>query len=381
MKGRRRLTVSTISINLSTLSYSRPAVSAFLLYSSKLQTSSVLKSAGFTFSTAFHYKNLMLEAFLNSLGCVLTMSLLAGAGYYTASRGWYDQNSQQLIARLVTFLSLPCYLFASVSERLTHDELLSLASAMIIPFASIWLVFFTSRAAAHIFRIERVHSGVFSSAYTASNNMFIGLPVSIALFGEEAVIPTLLYFFANTTFFWTMGNYMESIDGAVHDQRQIPKVFSLTTIKRVFSPPLCGFLLAIVLLLLDWHMPAPIMSAAKYMGGITTPLALVFIGLMIYRIGIRNIEFSKDLMVALCGRFVICPLECLSFTMLLPVGLPELYAKVYVIQAALPCITQIAVLAKYHHADVEYATTCVASTTLLAAIALPIWMMILTAIY
>ena len=76
----------------------------------------------------------MLEAFLNSLGCVLTMSLLAGAGYYTASRGWYDQNSQQLIARLVTFLSLPCYLFASVSERLTHDELLSLASAMIIPF-------------------------------------------------------------------------------------------------------------------------------------------------------------------------------------------------------------------------------------------------------
>lgn len=62
-------------------------------------------------------------------------------------------------------------------------------------------------------------------------------------------------------------------------------------------------------------------------------------------------------------------------------GAPELYAKVYVIQAALPCITQIAVLAKYHHADVEYATTCVASTTLLAAIALPIWMMILTAIY
>ena len=54
---------------------------------------------------------------------------------------------------------------------------------------------------------------------------------------------------------------------------------------------------------------------------------------------------------------------------------------VYVIQAALPCITQIAVLAKYHHADVEYATTCVASTTLLAAITLPIWMMILTAIY
>ena len=323
----------------------------------------------------------MLEAFLNSLGCVLTMSLLAGAGYYTASRGWYDLNSQQLIARLVTFLSLPCYLFASVSERMTHDELLALAGPMVIPFLSMWLVFFTSRAAAKIFRIERVHSGVFSSAYTASNNMFIGLPVSIALFGDEAVIPTLLYFFANTTFFWTMGNYLEAIDGAVNDKKKLPKVLSLTTVKRVFSPPLCGFLLAIILLLIDWRMPAPIMSAAKYMGGITTPLALVFIGLMIYRIGIHNIRFSKDLLVALVGRFAVSPLVCLAFIMLLPIEIPELYAKTYVIQAALPCITQIAVLARYHHADVEYATTCVASTTLLSAVMLPIWMMILTAIF
>lgn len=47
----------------------------------------------------------------------------------------------------------------------------------------------------------------------------------------------------------------------------------------------------------------------------------------------------------------------------------------------LPCITQIAVLARYHHADVEFATTSVASTTLLASIALPIWMIILTAIH
>ena len=177
---------------------------------------------------------------------------------------------------MVTFLSLPCYLFASVSERLTHDELLSLASAMIIPFASIWLVFFTSRAAAHIFRIESSF-GVFSSAYTASNNMFIGLPVSIALFGEEAVIPTLLYFFANTTFFWTMGNYMESIDGAVHDQRQIPKVFSLTAIKPLFIAPLCSLFRG-VLLLLDWHTRA-LERSEIHMMVTSLLLALVFIGL------------------------------------------------------------------------------------------------------
>ncbi|MDO5531155.1 AEC family transporter [Sutterella sp.] len=320
----------------------------------------------------------MLEAFLNSLNCVIIMGLLAGAGYWTATKGWYDQTASALLARLVTFLSLPCYLFASVSEKLTHDQLIALAGPMVIPFISIWTVFFLSRLVIRLGRIENTHSGVFSSAFTASNNMFIGLPVSIALFGEDAVIPTLLYFFANTTFFWTLGNFLEARDGARVEHKQTPKVFSLATLKRVFSPPLCGFLLAIVLLLLNLRLPQPIMSAAKYMGGITTPLALIFIGLMIHTIGIRRIRFTKDVMLMFLGRFILSPLVCLGITMLLPV--PELFAKVYVIQAALPCITQIAVLARYHHADVEFATTAVASTTLLSAAILPVWMMILTAI-
>ena len=76
------------------------------------------------------------------------------------------------------------------------------------------------------------------------------------------------------------------------------------------------------------------MTAAKYMGGITSPLALIFIGIMIYRIGIRNIRITKDLALVLLGRFVICPTVCLAFTFMLP--LSDLFAKVYVIQRRSP---------------------------------------------
>ncbi len=320
----------------------------------------------------------MWEAFLHSINCVLILILLAGAGYWTAHKGWYDQNATALVARLVTFLSLPCYLFSSVMSKLNHDELLALAGSMITPFASIWLCFFVSRIIVRVFKVSSVHSGVFSSAFSATNNMFIGVPVSLALFGEEAIIPTLLYFFANTTFFWTMGNYLEAMDGIAATKQKAPKAFSLATVKRVFSPPLCGFLAAIILILLDMRLPEPVMEAARYMGGITSPLALIFIGIMIYNIGIRNIRITKDLALVLLGRFVICPTVCLAFTAVLP--LSPLFAKVYVIQAALPCITQIAVLARFHHADVKFSTMAVASTTLLSVVSLPVWMMILTAL-
>ena len=322
------------------------------------------------------------NAFLDSVNCVLILVLLGAAGYVTAARGWYDQNSPALMAKLVTFLSLPCYLFSSVMAKLTHDELLSLLLPMVIPFCSIWLVFFVSRLVVRVFKVQSVHSGVFSSAFTASNNMFIGLPVSLALFGEDAVVPTLLYFFANTTFFWTMGNYLEAVDGIKIDHKPLPKVLSLTTLKRVCSPPLLGFLLAIVLSLLNLRLPYAFMEAAHYMGGITSPLALVFIGIMIYTIGIRNIRITRDLLLVFLGRYLLSPLICLGFTLLFAHfgDVPPLFIKVYAIQACLPCISQIAVLAKYHHADVNFATTAVASTTLLAIVVLPIWMIALTAL-
>ena len=300
---------------------------------------------------------MILEAFLLSLNCVVILLILGGAGYVTAARGWYDKSSRVLLARLVTFLSLPAYLFSSVMQTLDHDGLLTLVGSMATPFISIWTCFLLSRIIARVCHVEGVHSGVFSSAFTATNNMFIGLPVSLALFGTEAMVPTLLYFFANTTFFWTVGNYMEAADGRLATMQKPQKVFSAQTFKRIFTPPLLGFLTAIVFILLDFTPPKAIMDAAHY-------------------IGIRNIRVTKDMLWVYIGRFVICPLVCLVLTYVIPI--PPLFAKVYVIQAALPCITQIAVLAEFHHADVKFATTAVASTTLFSLAVIPAWMILVT---
>ncbi len=319
---------------------------------------------------------MILDAFLHSLNCVAILVILGSAGYITAHLGWYDEKSSGLIARLVTFLSLPAYLFSSVMGNLTHDELLGLLPQVVLPFAVISTGFIISLAVVKFGRVNSIHRGIFSSAFTCSNNMFIGVPVSLSLFGEAALIPTLFYFFANTTFFWTIGNFLEARDGALAQHEPLKPLFSWESLRRVFSPPFCGFLIAMLFVTLDFRPPEFIMTAARYMGGITSPLALIFIGLMLYRIGIRNIRFTSDLIWVFAGRFLIMPATCLLLSFVFPVSAD--FAKVFVIQAALPCITQIAVLAKFHHADAQFATTCVASTTLGCLVALPVWMIILT---
>lgn len=321
----------------------------------------------------------MLDALLHSLECVAILSVLAAVGYFTARLDWYDAAARSLIAKLVTFVSLPTYLYTSVTEGVTREELIGFVGPMILPFISIWSCFFISRLIVRLGKIDPMHAGTFSSAFACTNNMFIGLPVSLALFGNDAVVPTLLYFFANTTFFWTMGNYLEAVDGVQATHGKAVPIFSLTTVKRVFSPPLIGFLSAVVMILLGLRLPDWLMTSAKYLAGVSTPLALIFIGIMIQAIGLRNIRITRDLAWVYAGRFLICPTICLGLCLVWP-DLDPLFLKVYVIQAALPCITQIAVLAKFHHADVKFATTAVASTTVASAATLPFWMLLMTAV-
>ena len=62
--------------------------------------------------------------------------------------------------------------------------------------------------------------------FTCSNTIFIGLPINMAIFGSRAVPYVLIYYIANTTFFWTWGVYKISQDSQTFaGLDDIPKKF------------------------------------------------------------------------------------------------------------------------------------------------------------
>lgn len=68
--------------------------------------------------------------------------------------------------------------------------------------------------------------------------------------------------------------------------------------------------------MLDWRLPMPIEASFRYLGGMTTPLAMLFIGIAISKASWSEIKFDRELTAAMVGRFVICPLcvmVCLPF--------------------------------------------------------------------
>lgn len=310
--------------------------------------------------------------FFHALQGILSLQIIVTVAYVLARKGWFSPETQILLPRLVTTVALPSYLFYTITHSFGRDDLVHLLYGSLFPLLSILLTFGVAWLIATIARVERRHFGLFCASFSTSNTVFIGLPVNLALFGDAAAPYVLLYFFANTSFFWSVGSYLIS-----HDNEELRgSATLLDNVRHIFSPPMLGFLAGLAMTLLGLGLPDFVQEALRYMGNLTTPLALIFIGICLYKMDLRHLHLSRDLVLALLGKLVICPLILAG--MLHFVDLPELMEKVFIIQAGLPCMMQISILGAVYKTDASFGALLVSLSTILSVITIPIAMTLLS---
>jgi predicted permease len=314
---------------------------------------------GFVFMIIFH-----------TIESIFSIVLMIMTGYFFTNKGWFDEQASKLFSRIINNIALPLYMIWNLMSTFNKDGLLHLAAGLLVPFSSMFACYIVSYGVSKLLKVKSNRQGTFRSMFFVSNTIFIGLPVNLALFGEQSVPYVLLYYIANTSLFWTIGASGIRNDGAVGQG----ETSVIEVVKKIFSPPLLGFLLAIALILGDLSLPRFILDTCKYLGNMTTPLSMLFIGIAIYGVKLKDIKLSKDMIAILLGRFVISPCLVIAITHFMP--LPLLMKKVFIIQAMLPVMTQTAIIAKVYQADAEYAAIMTTVTTVLAVFVIPVYMLI-----
>ena len=307
--------------------------------------------------------------FLNSIGSIFTIIILIATGLVLTRAGWFNETVGKTFSKVIMNISLPCYMLYNITTTFDKSELESMSRNLVVPVISIGVCYLLSILTSNLLKVDRSRKGVFRSMFFASNTMFIGLPVNLALFGEKCVPYVLLYYLANTSFYWTAGAYEVSRDNP--ENRAAP-LLNVQTLKRVFNPAVLGFITGVILVLLKLRLPSFILDSCKYIGNLTTPLAMFFTGIVLYSVKPRDIRFNKDVLALLLARSVISPALVL---LMLPVfGVPSLMGKVFVIQAAMPAITSTSVVAREYGSDYQFAALMTAVTTVASLIVIPFYM-------
>ena len=298
-----------------------------------------------------------MDIFLRSISGILVILGMILVGFIIGEKGWFDDKSRGLIAKLVTQVALPCYMLYTITQRFTAADLLKMLPALRFPALSMVILLGIATGVARIFAVRQDRRGLFISMFFNSNTIFVGLPINQALFGDASIPYVLIYYMCNTTFFWTLGTYLIQRDGEGEAQFDLK-----TSLKKVFSPPLMGFLLGLVLVMLQIKLPAFLASDLQYLGNLTTPLSMIFIGLSVSHVGVKQLVLGKEQLLILLGRFLVAPLLMASIVYWVP--LPSLMKQVFIIQSAMPVMTNAPVVARLYGADSDYAAVMVTETTL-----------------
>jgi len=302
---------------------------------------------------------------------VLSIMIMILIGYFLAYRKILDEKGISLITTLVINISLPMMMINTIMSNFTKQRLIADSSGLVVPFLTIGCSFIIAKIFAKIVKVKINRRGLFVSMFFNSNTIFMGIPVNMALFGEKSVPYVLLYYIANSAFFWTIGVYEITKDG----NNKTLKLFSIDFIKKIFSPPLMGFIVGMIMVLLNIKLPSVIMDTSKSLGNLTTPLSMFFIGASIYMINLKSVKFSYDIIWVLMGRFIISPALVLLIVPIFPI--PSLMRSVFVIQAAMPVMANSAIIAKSYGSDYNFASLMIAITTIGTLIVIPILMTIM----
>ncbi len=149
-----------------------------------------------------------------------------------------------------------------------------------------------------------------------------------------------------------------------------------TVIKKILTHP-CIIAVIIGRIRMVFSIPFPVMinSTLTSLGRCSTPLIMLFLGMILAESGFRSIFSKLNLLFALF-RLVIIPVIVLAGCVIAHID-PTI-TGLSVLLAAMPAGSTAAVLAEQYHADVKFAAECVVLTTILSIAVLPIWANILS---
>jgi predicted permease len=313
-----------------------------------------------------------MSTFLSALQGVLEIVIVLIVGYFLSKKGWFDINTADLFAKLVLNLSLPLNMIVNLTTFFKREDLIHSTKGLIIPFLSIIISYIVGYTLAFIFKTKKYRRGLLAGMFSLSNSIFIGLPMSQALFGEIATPYTLLYYMANTTIWWTIGVYGIILD----TQGKIDKgILNMDTLKRIFNPPFLGFLIGVILIFSNLKIPSFIFNSFKMIGNLTTPLSLFYVSIIIYQMGFKRFSLDKDTILTFLGRFIVTPLLVIILNYFIP--LPKLMRDVFIIMSAMPVMVNSAIVSRIYGGDYEFAVIMITYTTLLSIIVMPFYMVLI----
>lgn len=289
----------------------------------------------------------MLQDYLN----VMVLFLVVGLGMLLAKLNWLNLSSSDVLTKILLNVALPSTLILSIGKDFSRTEFLTLLPDIILPTAVILVLMALASVTARLLKVQPGDKGLFIGLCSMSSTIFFGIPVTLAVFGSHGLPYALMTYASQTVIYWTLGLYLLK-KGVDTDAPRHGVV--ITVVKDIVNMPLIAFFVGVGILLMGWSMPGVIQSFLASLSGMTSALAMLIVGTIIFISGVKNIKITRALCVVIAFRFIVAPLAVLSLGWLFSTS--GQMVKITMLICALPIPNATVILAEKYKINVPFAT-------------------------
>lgn len=310
---------------------------------------------------------------------ILILYILALIGFGSAKSGLLPETSSVVLSKFIMKISMPCTILSKmISSDFTAEDYMN---GIKLYFIAIIFLFFTLIISCIITRackIDDTTANVYKMQSMFGNVIFFAFPLFSALFGDMGVVYALFFNMGNDTFLWTIGVYLANR----HKGGSL-----LQNAKHLLNINTFSFIIGIVIMLtgasgfLRGTFVAEVLSSV---GNTTSPLSMIFIGMVLAGIKLKDFVNRKNL-IALGAlsfqKMLLVPVLSTLVLLLFKDFLGEATIIIAVLQLSMPVGTLTVSLAAEYESDYKFAAAGVMFTTILSIITMPLMVWVLKCFY
>ena len=291
---------------------------------------------------------------------MLKLFLLLVLGFVLFKCHIFDEYTNKKISALIVNVASPMLIISSIAgvEGSNKSIVFLMIGAGILMYIGFIIL---GKIINRLFPFPKKDWPVYECMVVFANTGFMGYPVLLDVFGQEAVFYASLIHMAFNFFVYTYA-IMCLTKG---DDSEFKLNF-----KQLLTPGIILIFVGIFIYLFDIQLPSVLMDTINSVGSLTAPLSMMMIGSSLAVYPIKDSFTDCRSYVFAFVRLMIVPFVTMIMCRLLHID--AYYANITIITNAMPVGSMVLMLATQYNANVKIVTRNIVVSTLLSVITIPI---------
>ena len=304
---------------------------------------------------------------------IIILSIVVVIGLLASRVKVITIDTKDFLARIIFNITLPLMLLCNFSRIDITPSILS--NSLIIILLTVFVLLFMlliGWLSSRLFKMTKREASIFKAHSVFGNIIYLGFPLIAALYGEEGLLYASMFQLVSNMLMWTVG---------VVILNQEKETSAWKSVKHILNPNTFAIVIGFLMFLFSLKLPPVLLKSLGGLGDSNTYLSMLYIGSMMYYTTLKGFLNNKEVYILTINKLIVVPLMLIfilaGINYMFPEKINILVYSVVLLQASMPAMVNIVIMAKIFGADDQLGTANVFLSTIVSLITLPVLLLLI----